>query len=172
MKRLPSYDKVLQDLEKQYLLLMTRYLSKMHEAFHEDKGSEASHAELVNTIRQDCMSMCSNNLDRLTFDDRTEEQVIQKILDYNFDMKDIHHMKDVEQLDLYPLLNWLDENCIKRTDPDWFQFCIHEMIANGRANPGKIGSKRTQFCKFCGEEIYVSMSHNSNTSKHIKRDKA
>jgi hypothetical protein len=52
MERLPSYDKVLQDLEKQYLLLMTKYLSKLHDAFHKDKGLEASHVELVNKIKQ------------------------------------------------------------------------------------------------------------------------
>jgi hypothetical protein len=125
--------------------------------------------ELINKIKQDCLLMCSNNLARLTFDDRTEEQVIKEILEYNFDETDIKHMKDVERIDLYPLLNWLDENCIKRKESQWFQFGIHDLIASGKANPGTIGSKRTQFCKFCGEEIYISMDHIAHASKHTKR---
>lgn len=171
LKRLPSYDEVLQELEKQYLVLMTKYLSRLHDAFHKDKGLEASHAELVNKIKQDCILMCSNNLARLVFDDRTEEEVIKEILEYNFDMGDIKHMREVEQIDLYPFVNWLNDNCVKRTEPQWFQFGIHELIANGKANPGTIGSKRSQFCKYCGEEIYVSMDHDAHASKHTKRFK-
>lgn len=171
MKRLPSYDKVLQDFEKQYLLLLNEYLSKMHETFHVDKGLEASHIELVNTIRQDCMLMCSSNLEKLTFDDRAEEQVIKEILEYNFEIEDVKYMKEVEKLDLYPFLNLLEENCIKRTEPLWFQFGINEMMANGRTYPGTIGSKRTQFCRYCGEVIYVSMNDNSHASKHRGKTK-
>jgi hypothetical protein len=29
---------------------------------------------------------------------------------------------------------------------------IHELIANGKVNPGTIEGKRTQLCRFCGEE--------------------
>jgi hypothetical protein len=148
---------------------MTEYLSKLHGAFHEDIGLEASHVELVSKIKHYCILMCSNTLARLTFDDRAEEQVIQEILEYNYDEKDIKHMREVEHTDLYPLLNWLDKNCIKRTEPQWFDFGIHDLIANGKANPGTIGSKRTQFCKFCGEEIYASMGSNAHASKHEKR---
>ena len=169
MNRLPSYDKILQDLENQYLVLMTKYLSNLHDAFHKDKGLEASHVELVNRIKQDCTLMCSNILARLTFDDRTEEEVIKEILEYNFDIQDVKHMKEVEQIDLYPFVNWLNEHCIKRSEPQWFQFGIHELIANGKANPGTIGSKRTQFCKFCGEEIYASMDHAVHAAKHKRR---
>jgi hypothetical protein len=171
IKRLPSYDNVLEELEKQYLALMTKYLSKMHDAFHKDKGLETSHAELVNKIKQDCVLMCSTNLARLTFDDRTEEEVIKEILEYNFDETDIKHMREVERIDLYPFLNWLDENCIKRTESQWYQFDIHELIANGQINPGTIGSMRTQFCKFCGKEIYMPTGHDAHTSKHVKRTK-
>jgi hypothetical protein len=168
LKEGAKYDKVLQDLEKQYLMLMTKYLSKLHDAYHKDKGLDASHAELVKKIRQDCVLMSSNTFARLTFDDRSEEEVIKEILEYNFDETDIKHMKEVERIDLYPFLNWLDDNCIKRTEPEWFQFGIHDLIANGKANPGTIGSKRTQFCKFCGEGIYLSLGHDAHTSKRIK----
>jgi hypothetical protein len=163
-----SYERVLQEIEKQYLELMTEFLPKLHDAFHKDKGLEASHAELVNKIRQDCVLMCSNDLARLAFDDRTEEQVIKEILEYNFDETDIKHMREVERIDLYPFLDWLDENCIKRTEPQWFQFGIHDLIVNGKANPGTVGSKRTQFCKLCGEEIYLSMGHDEHKPKHAK----
>jgi hypothetical protein len=159
MKRPPSYDKVLQDLEKQYLLLMTKYLPKMHDAFHEDKGMEASHVELVNAIRKDCMLICSNNLSKLSFDDRTQDQVIKEILEYNFDMEDVKHMKDDENIDLYAILNQLDEYCIKRTDPAWFNFGIHELIQTGKVDPGSRGSKRTQFCKWRGEALLLSSGH-------------
>jgi hypothetical protein len=143
--RQASYDKVLQELDKQYLALMTKFLSKLHDAYHKDKGLDASR------IRQDCVSMSSNTFARLTLDDRSEEEVIKEILQYNFDETDIKHIKQVERLDLYPFLNWLDENCIKKTEPEWFQYGIHDLIATGKANPGTIGSKRTQFCRFCGD---------------------
>jgi hypothetical protein len=159
MKRSPSYDKILQDLEKQYLLLITNYLPNMHHAFHDDKGLEASHVELVNTIRKDCMLMCSNNLARLTFDDRTEDQVIKEILEYNFDMEDVKHMKDEENIDLYPIVDQLNEHCLKRTDPAWSRFGIHELIQTGKVDPGSRGSKRTQFCSWCGEAILLSSDH-------------
>lgn len=170
MKRLPSYDMVLQDLEKQYLLLMTKYLSKMHEAFHKDKGVEASHAELVNAIRQDCLLMCSNNLARLTFDDRTEEQIIKEILEYNFDTEDVKHMKEVEDVDLYPILNQLNEYCLKRTNPQWFSFGIHELLQNGKVDRGPRGSKRLQFCRWCGEGIYLSSDHVELKHHSFKKD--
>jgi len=168
VERLPSYDKILQDLEKQYLQLMTKHLSKLHDAFHKDKGLDASHVELINKIKQDCVLMSSNILARLTFDDRPEEEIVKEILEYNFDMEDIKHMKEVEHIDLYPLLHWLEENCVKRTGSEWFQFGIHELIANGKANPGTTGSKRTQFCMYCGEEIYAPMDHNAHAPKHKK----
>jgi hypothetical protein len=168
LKKAVKYDKVLQDLERQYVVLMTKYLSKLHHAYHKDKGLDASHVELVNKIKQDCVLMSSNTLARLTFDDRPEEEVVKEILEYNFDMEDIKHMKEEEHIDLYPFRDWLEENCVKRTEPEWFQFGIHELIANGKANPGTIGSKRTQFCRFCGEEIYAPMDHNAHAPKHKK----
>jgi hypothetical protein len=164
-----SYERVLQEIEKQYLELMTEFLPKLHDAFHKDKGLEASHAELVNKIRQDCVLMCSNDLARLAFDDRTEEQVIKEILEYNFDMTDIKHMKEVEGVDLYPIVNQLNEYCIRRTDPRWFQFGIHELMQNGKVNPGTVGSKRTQFCIWCGEAVYLGQD--THASRHTKRHK-
>jgi hypothetical protein len=138
---------------------MTEYLPKMHQAFHEDKGLEASHVELVNAIRQDCLLMSSNNLARLTFDDRTEEQIIKEILEYNFDAEDVKHMKDVENIDLYPIVDQLNEHCLKRSNPEWFGFGIHELLQTGKADLGSRGSKRTQFCKWCGEAILLSSGH-------------
>jgi hypothetical protein len=169
LKRPIKYDRVIQELEKDYLILMTKYLSKLHDAFHEDNGSEASHEDLVNKIKQDGMSMCSN-LARIAFDDRTEEQVIEEILGYNYDMADVKHMRELEGLNLYPIVNQLNEYCIKRTDPEWFQFGIHELIQNGKVNPGTVGSKRTQFCKYCGEAVYLGQD--THASRHTKREKA
>ena len=65
LKKPIKYDRVIQELEKEYLILMTKYLSKLHDAFHEDNGSEASHEDLVNKIKQDGMSIFSNNLEEL-----------------------------------------------------------------------------------------------------------
>jgi hypothetical protein len=158
-KRPWNYDKVLQDLEKQFLLLMTEYLPRIHEAFLEDKGMKASHVDLINTIRKDCMLICSNNLEKLTFDGRTEDQVIKEILEYNFDPEDVKHMKDGENIDLYPIVDQLNEHCLKRTDPAWFRLGIHELIQNGKVDLGSRGSKRTQFCRWCGEGILLSSGH-------------
>lgn len=168
MKEIPSYDKVLQELEKQYLVLMTKYLSKLHDAFHKDRGSEASHIELVNRIKQDCILMCSNSLARLTFDDRTEEEVIKEILEYNFDETDIKHMREVERIDLYPILYLLEKYCIKRSSPEWFQFGVHELMQSGKVDPGTVGVNRPQFCIYCGEEIFLPLGLNTHTSKHTK----
>jgi hypothetical protein len=169
LKKETKYDQVLQRLKKEYAILMIKYLSKLHDAYHEDNGLQVSHEDIVKRIKLDCMSICSEKLGSIAYDDRTEEQVIEEILQYNYDMADIQHMREVEKIDLYPLVNWLNENCVKRTEPQWFQFGIHELIANGKANPGTIGSRRTQFCKFCGEEIYVSMDHAAYASKHKRR---
>lgn len=171
LKNEAKYNQVLQRLKKEYGILMMKYLSKLHNAYHEDVGSQVSHEDIVKRIKLDCMSLCSEKLGSIVYDDRTEEEVIKEILEYNFDMADIKYMQEVEQIDLYPFENLLDERCIKRTEPQWFQFGIHELIANGKANPGTIGSKRTQFCKFCGEEIYVSLEQDGHTSKHMKGTK-
>jgi hypothetical protein len=169
LKQPTNYESVLQEIKKQYLELMTKFLPKLHDAYHKDKGLDASHVDLVNKIRQDCILISSETLTGLKYDDRTEEQVIKEILEYNVDIEDIKHMKEVEQIDLYPFRDWLEESCIKRTDPEWFQFGIHDLIANGKANPGTIGSRRTQFCKFCGEGIYLSLGHDAHTSERAKK---
>lgn len=163
MKRMIKYDRVLQKLENEYLILMTKYLSKLHSAFHEEYGLEVSHKYIVNKIRQDCMSICSNNLGRITYDDRSEEEVIKEISEYNYDIADIKHMKEVERLDLYPIVKQLNENCLKRTDPQWFSFGIHDLLQNG-GDLGPRGSKRIQFCKWCGEGIRLASDH--SRSKH------
>jgi hypothetical protein len=117
------------------------------------------------------MSLSFNNLGRIAFDNRSEEEVIKEILEYNYDMADINydmadikHMKEVERLDLYPIINQLNENCLKRTDPEWFSFGIHELLQNGKVDLGRRGSKRIQFCKWCGEGIHISSDH--SRSKH------
>ena len=150
------YDKVLNELENDFDLLMGNYLQKLHNTFHEEYGLKDSHTDIVNKIRHDCMSIFSNKLGRITFDDRSEEEAIEEILEYNFDMKDIEHMKEVEGINLFSHLHSLNENCLKRTDQEWFQFGIHELLQGGKVNPGPIGSKRRQFCKCCGELVYIS----------------
>jgi hypothetical protein len=135
---------------------MTKYAPKLHEASHEDnKGVKLSHSELVGKIQQDCIRVCAENTERIEFSEAREEEVIEEILEYNHDEADIEHMVTVENIDLYSHLSSLKEHCIKRTDPEWFQFGIHELLRNGKVNPGPLGSKRTQFCKCCGDQIYI-----------------
>jgi hypothetical protein len=144
-----KYDKVLQELKSEFNVLMNSYLQKLHTAFHEDNGLSLSHDDFVDKVRQDCMSIFSNG--RITFDERSEEEVIKEILEYNFDVTDIEYMKGVEGINLFSHLHSLNEGCLKRTDPEWFQFGADESPENGQ-----IGSKRTQFCKYCGEQIHIS----------------
>jgi hypothetical protein len=148
-------------------MFMCKYLQKLHIIFHEDYGLKHSPTDIVNKIKRDCISVFSNKLESIAFYDRTQGQVIEEILQYNYDMEDIQHMTEVEQIELYPFLNWLNENCVKRTEPQWSQFGIHELIANGKANPGTIGVKRTQFCKYCGEA--VNLGQDVHASSHAKR---
>lgn len=98
-----------------------------------------------------------------------EEEVIDEILQYNYDRADVQHMRDAENIDLCLYVNWLNQNCVKGTEPQWFQFGIHKLIANGKANLRTVGINRPQFCKYCGEEIYSSKDHNVRPSKHAKR---
>jgi hypothetical protein len=151
-----KYDKVLQEFKGEFDVLMRNYLQKIHNAIHEDKGIKYSHTDIVDKIKQDCMSIFSDKLGCITFDDRSEDEIIKEILEYNYDMMDIKHMKEVEGLDLFSHLNQLNEYCLKRNDPGWFQFGIHELLRDGKVIPGRIGSKRTQFCKCCGEQIYLT----------------
>ena len=65
-------------------------------------------------------------------------------------------MIKVEGINLFSHLQMLNQNCIKRGDPEWALVGIPEMLQNGKVNPGSVGSKRTQFCKCCGEPIYIS----------------
>jgi hypothetical protein len=164
-----SYDKALQELKNEFDVLMSNYLQKLHSAFHADNGLKLSHTDIVDKIKQDCMSIFSDQLGRIAFDDRSEDEVIKEILEYNFEMTDIKHMKEVEQIDLYPVVNQLNEHCIKRTDPEWSQFGIHELMRKGKVIPGSIGSKRTQFCKCCGEQIYIGPSQDDRNQDHNRR---
>ncbi len=166
MKQETKYKKVIQELEREFDVLMNNYLQKLHSAFHEDYGLKHPHTDIINNIKQDCMSIFSNKLESIAFDNRSDEEVIEEILEYNFDMMDVEHMKE-ERVDLYPIVNQLNEHCLKRTDPQWFQFGIHELMQNGKVNPGNVGIKRTQFCKYCGEAVYLGQD--VHTSKHSKR---
>jgi hypothetical protein len=169
LKQGTKYKKALEELKGEFDTLMYTYLQKLHNAFHEDNSLEVSHEVIVNKIKQDCMSIFSNKLGSIAFDDRSEVEVIKEILEYNFDLPDVEHMKEVEEVDLYPIVNQLNEYCLKRTDPEWFQFGIHELIQNGKVNPGTVGSKRTQFCRWCGEAVYLGQD--THASKHTKREK-
>src|SRR5215207_783258 len=90
-----KYDKVLQELESEFGMLMGNYLQKLHNAFHENYGLKDSHTDIIDKIKHDCMSIFSIKLGRISFDERSEEEVIEEILKYNFDMKDIKYMKEV-----------------------------------------------------------------------------
>lgn len=170
MKKVIKYDTVLQELEDEYLILMTKYLSKLHNAFHADNGLEVSHKDIVNKIKQDCISICSNTIGRIAFDDRSEEEVIKEILEYNYDVADVKHMKELEQIDLYPIIDQLNEYCLKRTDPQWFSFGIHDLLQNGKVDLGPRGSMRIQFCRWCGEGIYLSSDHVESKHRSSKKD--
>jgi hypothetical protein len=111
------YDKVLQDFKGEFDVLMRNYLQKLHNAFHEDSSLKSSHEHNVNKIKQYCMSIFSDKLVHITFDDRSEDEVIKEILEYNYDMMDVKHIKEVEGLDLFSHLNQLNEYCLKRSDP-------------------------------------------------------
>ena len=171
MDKETKYKKVLHELKGEFDVLMDNYLQKLHNTFHEDKGLELSHEDIINKIKQDCMSIFSNNLGRIAFDDRSEEEVIKEILEYNYDITDIKHMKEVEGIDLFSHLHSLKENCLKRTDPEWFQFGIHGLLQSGKVNPGPRGSKRTQFSKCCGEQVYISHEpdDNNQSNTHARR---
>jgi hypothetical protein len=157
-----KYDKSLQELGGEFDLLMNNYLQKLHDAFHEDNGLELSHTDIVNKIKQDCMSTFSSKLGRIAFDDRSEDEVIKEILEFNYTMTDIKHMKEVEGVDLFSHLASLSENCLKHSDTGWFTFGIHELIQKGKVDLGPKGSKRTQFCKCCGDPIYISCESDRN----------
>jgi hypothetical protein len=162
-----TYKLTLQKLEGDFDRLMDNYLQKLHNAFHEDYGQKDSHTDIINKIKHDYMSIFSNKVGRITLDERSEDEVIKEILEYNFDMSDIKYMKQIEGIDLFSHLALLNENCVKRTDPEWFQFGIHELLQEGKVDLGPIGSRRTQFCKCCGERIYIShepeLPHQNNS---------
>ncbi|MGH9988340.1 MAG: hypothetical protein ACRD8W_30770 [Nitrososphaeraceae archaeon] len=150
------YNAILMELSKEYGNLMGKYAPKLHSASHEDnKGIKLSHVEMVRKIQQDCIHICTDNAMKITFSGAGEEELIGEILEYNYDEADVEHMIKVEKISLFSHLRVLNKYCIKRTDPEWFQFGIHELLQNGKVNPGALGSKRTQFCKCCGDQIYI-----------------
>lgn len=157
------YEKILQELKEDYKELMTKYVPKLHKAYHEDHASqEFSHMEIVKKMQQDCNRVCTEATYGITFRGEGEEEIIAEILDYNYDERDIEYMIKVENINLFSHLQTLNRNCIKRTDPEWSQFGIPELLQNGKVNPGPVGSKRTQFCKCCGEQVYISKESNQS----------
>jgi hypothetical protein len=81
-----KYDKVLQELKREFNALMEEYLQKLHNAFHEDYGLKDSHVDIINRIKRDCISIFSNNLEGISFDERSEEEVTKEILEYNYEI--------------------------------------------------------------------------------------
>jgi hypothetical protein len=142
-----KYEQVLQELKNECNILMDKYAPKLHTASHEDNiGIELSHLKMVRKIRQDCIRVYDEAVHKITFSGKGEDEVIEEILEYNYDKADVDHMIKVENTDLFSHLQSLNENCIKRTDPEWYMLGIHELLQSGKANPGPVGSKRTQFC--------------------------
>jgi hypothetical protein len=86
--------------------------------------------EIVNKIRQDCINVCSDVVGRITFAGKGEEDVI-RVTRIHYDMADIKHMKEVENINLFLHLQRVNKNFVKRTDPEWFVFGIHERLQNG-----------------------------------------
>ena len=157
MKENVRYEKTLQELKEECEELMAKCAPELHKAFHEDQtGIEFSHMEMVKKIQEDCLRAYTEATYGITFRGEGEEEVIAEILEYNYDETDIEHMIKVEGINLFSHLQTLNRNCIKRADPEWSQFDIPELLRNGKVNPGPVGNKRTQFCKCCGDQIYIS----------------
>jgi hypothetical protein len=89
-----KYDKVLQELKGEFHMLMHRYLQKLSNALCEDDGREISHKYIVNRIKRDCVSICSNKLETITFDELKEELIFREVLQDHYDIADIKYMKD------------------------------------------------------------------------------
>lgn len=151
-----KYEMILQKLSEECGVIFERFVPELHRASHEDHGStELSHLQLVRKIQKDCIHLCAELAHRITFDGTRDQDVISEILEYNYDKADIEHMIRVENMNLFSHLQQVNKDCVKRSDPEWSEFGISERLQNGKANSGPIGSKRTQFCKFCGEQIYI-----------------
>lgn len=151
------YEKILHELKEECGELMAKHASKLHKASHEDHtGTEISHMKLVKKIQEDCNRVCTEATNGITFSGKGEEEVIAEILEYNYDETDIQHMIKVEGINLFSHLQTLNKNCAKRADPEWSLFGIPELLQDGKVDPGPVGSKRTQFCKCCGKQIYIS----------------
>jgi hypothetical protein len=93
-----------------------------------------------------------------------------EILNYNFAAVGIQHKKDVEHTDLPSLLKCLKEYCITRDSPLWQPYSIEGVIRKGGEKYHKLGSKQTQFCKYCGETIYFDLSGRSSNTTIPERD--
>ncbi|MGB7632994.1 MAG: hypothetical protein WBL68_04665 [Nitrososphaeraceae archaeon] len=157
MNEKTRYDQVLQKLRRECGMLIQKYSAKLHKASHEDQPDEKlSHMYVVIKMQEDCSRVCTEATHGITFSGDDEEEVIAEILEYNYDERDIEHMIKVEGTNLFSHLQMLNQNCIKRSDPEWSQFDIPQLLQNRKVNPGPVGGKRTQFCKNCGEQIYVS----------------
>ena len=157
MNEKSRYDEVLQELGRECGKLMAKYAPKLHKASHEDHPDKIlSHMNMVRKIQEDCSRVYTEAAHGITFSGKGEEEVIEEILEYNYDERDIEHMIKVENINLFSHLQMLNRNCIKRADPEWSQFEIPELLRSGKVNPGPVGGKRTQFCKCCGEQIYIS----------------
>ena len=89
------------------------------------------------------------------------QSIETEILNYNFSPDDIQHMKDVEHTNLQSLLESLKEYLITRDSPLWQLYGIDSMIRKGGEGYHKLGSKRVQFCKHCGEVIYFDLTRES-----------
>jgi hypothetical protein len=165
-----KYKKILQDLKSDFHVLMSSYLQNLHDSIHEDLSRSLSHVDIAKKIKNDCLSIFSHKLDLIAFDERSEVEVANQILAYNYDMEDIKYMKEVEQVDLYPIADELNEYCLKHNDPRWFTFGIHELLQNGNVDLGARGSKRLQFCRWCGEGIYLSSDHVGSKHHSSKKD--
>jgi hypothetical protein len=134
-----KYNAILLELSKECEQLMKKYAPILHSAYHADnKGVKLSHVDLVREIQQDCIRICTDHAMKITFRGAGEEELIGEILDYNYDEADVEHMIKVEKISLFSHLRTLNKS------------------QNGKVNPGPLGSRRTQFCKCCGDQIYIS----------------
>lgn len=111
---------------------------------------------MVRKMQEDCSRVFTEATYGIIFIGDDGEEVIVEIPEYNYDERDIEHMIKEEGINLFSHLQALNRDCIKRSDPEWSQFGIPELLQNGKFNHGALGSKRIQFCKDCGEQIYIS----------------
>ena len=74
------YDRVLQELRSEFDVLMLKYLRKLYAAYHVNYGQKNFRTDIIDKMmRQDCLSIFSNNLDNMALDNQSENENIKMV---------------------------------------------------------------------------------------------